>query len=61
MRGMKRWVPIIVEARQASNELLPGSRSRGEVGIVLVGGHRKVVLAIAQRTRRRGTFFSTSA
>lgn len=57
---MTRWMPVIVEAKRASNELLPGSRSRGEVGILVVDGYRKVVLAIAQRTRRRGTFFSTS-
>ena len=57
---MKRWRPVIVEAKPSSNELLPGSRSRGVVGILVVDGYRKVVLAIAQRTRRHGTFFTSA-
>lgn len=57
---MTRWVPIAVPVKQASNETLPGSRARGEVGIVVVGAYRKVVLASPHRTRRRGTFFSVT-
>lgn len=56
-----RWMPIRVLVRPAANELLPGTRSRGEVGILEVGGYRKVVLASpGMPTRRRGTFFSTT-
>lgn len=48
--------------KPAANELLPGMRSRGEVGILEVGTYRKVVLAAPDKpTRRRGTFFSISA
>ncbi|HYX65639.1 MAG TPA: hypothetical protein VE935_15595 [Burkholderiales bacterium] len=57
---MKRWRPVVVEAKPSNNELLPGSRSRGAVGILVVDGYRKVVLAIAQRTRRHGTFFTSA-
>lgn len=57
---MKHWMPIAVAVRPAANQLLPGSRSRGEVDILVVGEYRKVVLATAGRTRRRGTFFSTT-
>lgn len=57
---MKRWMPVIVEAKPSSNELLPGSRGRGTVAIRVVDGYRKVVLAIAQRTRRHGTFFTSA-
>ena len=56
----KIWMPTLVAVKPAANELLPGSRSRGEVGIVIVESYRKVVLAQAQRLRRRGTFFSVS-
>lgn len=57
---MTRWTPITVPVRPAANELLPGSRSRGEVGILEVGSYRKVVLAGHGKPTRRGTFFSTS-
>jgi hypothetical protein len=53
-------MPALVAVKPAANDLLPGSRSRGEVGIVIVESYRKVVLAQAQRLRRRGTFFSVS-
>jgi hypothetical protein len=56
-----RWMPIRVLVRSAANELLPGTRSRGELGILQVGNYRKVVLASPGKpTRRRGTFFSAS-
>ena len=58
---MTRWMPTTVAVKRASNDLLPASRSRGEVDILVVDGYRKVVLAMANRTRRRGTFFSTTA
>jgi hypothetical protein len=58
---MKHWMAATIAAKPASNELLPGSRSRGEVDILIVDGYRKVVLAIANRPRRRGTFFSTTS
>lgn len=46
----------------AANEVLPGVRARGEVGILEVGRYRKVVLAAPARpTERHGTFFSSSA
>lgn len=58
---MTRWMPIGVPVKPAANELLPGMRSRGEVGILEVGAYRKVVLAAAGKaTRRRGTFFSVT-
>lgn len=59
---MTRWAPTTVAAKPAANEVLPGSRSRGEVGILVVGAYRKVVLASpGNATRRRGTFFSVTA
>jgi hypothetical protein len=59
---MTRWMPIAVAVKPAANEILPGMRSRGEVGILEVGTYRKVVLAAPGKpTRRRGTFFSTTA
>jgi hypothetical protein len=59
---MTRWTPTILAVKPAANEILPGSRSRGEVGILVIGAYRKVVLAgSAKRTRRRGTFFSVTA
>ena len=60
--AMTRWTPCIVAAKPAANEPLPGMRSRGEVGIQEVGRYRKVVLASPGKpTRRRGTFFSSTA
>lgn len=50
-----------VAVKPAANQLLPGSRSRGEVDIRIVDGYRKVVLAMANRPRRRGTFFSPTS
>jgi hypothetical protein len=61
MPVMTRWMPIAVPVKPAANERLPGSRSRGEVGILEVGRYRKVVLAAAGKPTRRGTFFSTSS
>ena len=62
MHAMTRWTPTTLDAKPAANETLPGSRRRGEVGILVVGAYRKVVLAVSgQRTRRRGTFFSVTA
>ena len=59
---MNRWMPTTLAVKPAANEILPGSRSRGEVGILVVGAYRKVVLAASgKRTRRRGTFFSVTA
>lgn len=59
---MVHWLPTTVPARPASNELLPGTRSRGELDILEVGAYRKVVLATpAKPTQRRGTFFSSSS
>lgn len=59
---MTRWMPIGIPVKPAANELLPGMRSRGEVGILEVGTYPKVVLAAPDKpTRRRGTFFSISA
>ncbi len=59
---MKRWMPVTVEAKLAANERLPGSHSRAEVAILVVGAYRKVVLANPEKpTRRRGTFFSITA
>lgn len=58
---MTRWMPIAVLVKPAANELLPGSRSRGEVGILEVGSYRKVVLAAELKHRRRGTFFTTTS
>ena len=58
---MKHWMLATITAKPAANQLLLGSRSRGEVDIVVVEGYRKVVLALASRPRRRGTFFSTSS
>lgn len=59
---MTRWMPIVVPAKAAANEVLPGLRTRGEVGILEVGRYRKVVLAAPARpTERHGTFFSSSA
>jgi hypothetical protein len=61
MPVMTRWMLIAVPVKPAANERLPGSRSRGEVGILEVGRYRKVVLAAAAgKPTRRGTFFSTS-
>jgi hypothetical protein len=60
MRSVKRWTPTLVAGKPAANERLPQSRSRGELDIRIVDGYRKVVLAMACRTRRRGTFFSSS-
>ena len=59
MRSVQRWTPIIVAAKPAANEPLPRARGRGDVDIRIVDGYRKVVLAIAHRTHRRGTFFSS--
>jgi hypothetical protein len=59
---MKRWMPRIIPVSAAANEVLPGVRARGEVGILEVGRYRKVVLAAPARpTERHGTFFSSSA
>lgn len=59
---MKPWMPIAVPVKAAANERLPGSRARGDVGILEVGRYRKVVLAAPARpTERHGTFFSSSA
>ena len=58
---MTRWMPILVLVKAAANERLPGSRTRGEVGILEVGSYRKVVLASVLKHRRCGTFFSTSS
>lgn len=59
---MKHWMLATVEVKCASNEHLPGSHSRGEVAILVIGPYRKVVLANpAKPTRRRGTFFSVTA
>lgn len=59
---MTRWMPIAVPVKAAANEVLPGSRGRGDVDIQEVGAYRKVVLAApAKTTRRLGTFFSFSA
>jgi hypothetical protein len=60
MRGMRHWTPIAVAVKTAANERLPASRSRGELDVLIVDGYRKVVLAIANRPQRRGTFFSAS-
>jgi hypothetical protein len=60
MRGMMQWKTVAVVVRIAANELLPASRTRGELDVLVVDGYRKVVLAIANRPQRRGTFFSTS-
>jgi hypothetical protein len=57
---MLRWSPVPVLVKPAANELLPGTRSRGEVGILEVGTYRKVVLAAPGTPRRQGTFFSIS-
>ena len=59
---MKHWMPTRISIKPASNERLPGSHSRGEVAILVVGAYRKVVLAKPEKsTRRRGTFFSITA
>ena len=59
---MSRWTPTTLAVKPAANEVLPGSRSRGEVGILVIGAYRKVVLAGSGKlTRRRGTFFSVTA
>jgi hypothetical protein len=58
---MTRWMPNVVPVKPAANEPLPGSRSRGEVGILEVGSYRKVVLASCGKPTRRGTFYSTSS
>ena len=60
MLAMTRWIPNVVAAKPAANEPLPGSRSRGEVGILEVGNYHKVVLAASGKPTRRGTFFSIS-
>jgi hypothetical protein len=60
MRDMMQWKPVVVAVRIAANERLPASRTRGELDVLIVDGYRKVVLAIANRPQRRGTFFSTS-
>ena len=59
---MKRWMPGVIPARAAANEVLPALRARGDIGILEVGRYRKVVLAEPARpTERHGTFFSSSA
>ena len=55
-------MPIVIPAKAAANEVLPGLRTRSGLGILEVGRYRKVVLAVAARpTERHGTFFSSSA
>lgn len=54
MRAVQRWRPIVVEAKPAANALLPVSRARGEVMVLVVGSYRKVVLAGAKRKRPAG-------
>jgi hypothetical protein len=59
---MECWMPIVIPAKAAANEVLPGLRARSGLGILEVGRYRKVVLAApATPTERHGTFFSSSA
>jgi hypothetical protein len=58
MPVMTRWMPIAVPVKPAANERLPGSRSRGEVGIMEVGRYRKVVPAASGNPTRRATIFT---
>lgn len=51
MRAVQCWKPILVEAKPAANAMLPVSRARGEVMVLVVGSYRKVVLAAAKRKR----------
>ena len=53
MRAVKHWTLIRLDATPAANGVPPPSRARGELAVLVVGGYRKVVLAMAARAAER--------